>query len=66
MKAFITGGTGFVGATLTRRLLDEGHEITLLTRSLPSEHPTRRGVQYEHGDPTQKGPWQEVGYALSK
>jgi UDP-glucose 4-epimerase len=31
-KAFLTGGTGFVGANLARRLLREGHDLHLLVR----------------------------------
>lgn len=31
-KILITGGTGFVGANLTRRLLKQGHEIHLFVR----------------------------------
>jgi nucleoside-diphosphate-sugar epimerase len=31
-RVMLTGGTGFVGANLTRRLLQEGHEIHLLVR----------------------------------
>lgn len=31
-RALITGGTGFVGANLTRRLLRDGHEVHLLAR----------------------------------
>lgn len=31
-KAFITGATGFIGANLTRRLLDEGYEVFVLLR----------------------------------
>lgn len=38
-RVIITGGTGFVGANLTRRLLSEGHEIYLLVR--PGYHPWR-------------------------
>jgi UDP-glucose 4-epimerase len=32
MRALITGGTGFVGANLVRRLLRDGHEVHLLVR----------------------------------
>ena len=59
MKVFITGGTGFVGTTLTQKLVQEGHEVTLLTRSIKSHAAAPRGVSYVEGDPTQKGPWQE-------
>jgi len=31
-RALLTGGTGFVGANLARRLLDLGHEVHLLVR----------------------------------
>jgi uncharacterized protein len=59
MKVFITGGTGFVGTTLTLKLAEEGHEVTLLTRSIKSHPAALHGVSYVEGDPTQKGPWQE-------
>jgi uncharacterized protein (TIGR01777 family) len=59
MKVFITGGTGFVGKTLTEKLLREGHEVTLLTRSVKNQPAAAQGVSYLEGDPTQKGPWQE-------
>lgn len=32
-RVLVTGGTGFVGANLARRLLHEGHEVFLLVRS---------------------------------
>jgi len=59
MKVFITGGTGFVGTTLTQKLAQEGHEVTLLTRNIKSNPSAFKRVSYVEGDPTQKGPWQE-------
>ena len=32
MKAFVTGGTGFIGAAIVRALLAEGHEVRTLVR----------------------------------
>jgi UDP-glucuronate decarboxylase len=29
-KILITGGAGFIGSHLTKRLLDEGHEVTVM------------------------------------
>ncbi|MCX8023525.1 MAG: TIGR01777 family oxidoreductase [Syntrophorhabdaceae bacterium] len=60
MKILITGGTGFVGRELTSRLIQEGYEVTILTRSLKSTQKTEVGLSYLEGDPTEKGPWQEA------
>ncbi len=38
-RVILTGGTGFVGANLARRLLDDGHELHLLVR--PGYRPWR-------------------------
>ncbi|MGQ9693305.1 MAG: TIGR01777 family oxidoreductase [Thermodesulfobacteriota bacterium] len=59
MKILITGGTGFVGGQLTWRLLREGYQVTILTRSLKGAKITQPNISYLEGDPTQKGPWQE-------
>ncbi len=56
MKILITGGTGFVGRSLTSRLLDDGHEITVLTRKIPGGLPS---VRARECDPAVEGPWQE-------
>jgi len=55
----MTGGTGFVGTTLTQRLTRKGHELSVLTRSIPKERPLPQGASYVEGDPTEQGPWQK-------
>jgi uncharacterized protein len=56
MKAFITGGHGFVGTNLSRALIRKGHEVTVLSRSDKSGSP---GTALAVGDPTRPGKWQE-------
>lgn len=58
MKILMTGGTGFVGTQLVPRLIREGHEVTILTRSLKDARGKSQGLSYLEGDPTKKGPWQ--------
>ena len=60
MKILITGGTGFVGTQLTSRLIQDRHEVTILTRSLKGSKGSSPGISYLEGDPTKKGPWQEA------
>ena len=60
MKILITGGTGFVGTQLTSRFIQDGHEVTILSRSAKRSGEAPRGISYLQGDPTQKGPWQEA------
>ena len=59
MKILITGGTGFVGTQLTSRLIQDRHQVTILTRSLKGMKGSSPGISYLEGDPTRKGPWQE-------
>jgi len=59
MKILVTGGTGFVGTQLTSRLIQDGHEVTILSRSGKRSGKVPQGISYLQGDPTQKGPWQE-------
>ncbi len=60
MKILMTGGTGFIGPRLAARLVQDGHEVTILVR--PSEERARvsPGASFLEGDPTQKGAWQEA------
>ncbi len=47
MKIVVAGGTGFLGAPLCGSWADEGHEVVVLTRSLPpgqSQHESGTGV----------------------
>jgi uncharacterized protein (TIGR01777 family) len=59
MEILITGGTGFVGAHLTSRLIREGHGVTIITRSLKETGQTFPGISRLQANPTQKGPWQD-------
>lgn len=59
MKIFMTGGTGFVGTTLTKKLTQEKHQVTILTRAPTEDRPLPKGATYLEGDPTEKGAWQE-------
>jgi uncharacterized protein (TIGR01777 family) len=62
MKIFITGGTGFVGSNLTKRLIQRGDKVTVLTRSIKRSPPLPQGASYLEGNPFEKGAWQrEVG-----
>ena len=58
MKVFITGGTGFLGAALTDRLLTDGYSVTILSRSTKNR-TLRLGLAYCEGNPTKSGPWQK-------
>ena len=58
MKVFMTGGTGFVGTSLTRSLTEQGHQVTILTRKMPVNRNLPHGVSLLEGDPTRRGEWQ--------
>ncbi|MDR3568317.1 MAG: TIGR01777 family oxidoreductase [Syntrophobacteraceae bacterium] len=58
MKIFVTGGTGFVGSYVTRRLSEAGHEIFILSRSAQKAQTVVPWAQIEEGDPRKEGDWQ--------
>jgi hypothetical protein len=60
MKVFMTGGTGFVGTYLTRKLIAEGHKVTILTPSQSGTELKITGLTYLDGNPTIKGKWQDA------
>ncbi len=59
MDVFITGGTGFVGSALTRRLTEHGNRVTVLTRRLKADSFLPQGAKFLEGDPVKPGEWQE-------
>ena len=59
MRVFMTGGTGFVGSTLSENLVRKGHGVTLLTRKTGKRRSLPQGVAMVEGDPTEPGAWQE-------
>ena len=48
MKAFVTGGTGFIGRRLVQLLVEQGSEVTVLTRNTAIKFPP--AVKIVHGD----------------
>ncbi|MFO7570902.1 MAG: TIGR01777 family oxidoreductase, partial [Smithellaceae bacterium] len=60
MKVFMTGGTGFVGTYLTKRLIHEGHTVTVLDPAPKEPALKMAGLSYVAGNPTVKGNWQKA------
>ena len=59
MNIFMTGGTGFIGNTLTRKLVEQGHHVTVLTRKTVKAQVREKGITLLEGDPTKAGNWQK-------
>jgi hypothetical protein len=59
MRIFITGGTGFTGRNLARRLAEKGHTILVLTRSKKGPEEPDARITYIQGESIKPGPWQE-------
>ncbi len=58
-KIFITGGTGFIGRRLTEYLIENNHDVTVLTRQGDTQRPIHKAV-YMQGDASRPGFWQEA------
>lgn len=54
MKYLVTGGAGFIGSNLVRRLLDNGHEVTVLDNFHTGSKENLKGldVKIKHGNPS--------------
>ena len=59
MCVFMTGGTGFVGSVLTKKLTKQGHAVTLLTRKIRKNRSVPPGVSMVEGNPIEPGAWQK-------
>ncbi|HVZ22319.1 MAG TPA: NAD-dependent epimerase/dehydratase family protein, partial [Vicinamibacterales bacterium] len=54
MKVVIAGGTGFLGQALARRLVDDAHDVVILTRDSTRARPDIAGRPVSW-DPTAAG-----------
>lgn len=59
MKIFVTGGTGFVGRYVTRRLSESGHEAFILARFPLRAKESVSWATIIEGDPRKPGEWQQ-------
>lgn len=60
MKILITGGTGFVGGAVSRRLLEMGHAVTVIGSSRQCRLPAHEQLSYVAADTTRPGDWQRL------
>lgn len=59
MKLLVTGGTGFIGRSLCQALIQQGHQLVVVTRH-PKAHPSMAGVTFLPWDTSE---WQ---YAIGE
>lgn len=58
MKVVLVGGTGLIGSALSRKLVEQGHSITVLTRS--SSPPTAPKISSLSWNPGSRSSWEQA------
>jgi hypothetical protein len=58
MQVFVTGATGLIGRALAAGLVQDGHQVSALTRGDGAGLPA--GVRRVQGDPCRPGGWEEA------
>ena len=58
MNVFLTGGTGFIGSFLAKKLTEKGHKVTILTRKIKKGLALPEGASFLEADPRKPGTWQ--------
>jgi len=65
MKILVTGGAGFIGTNLIKRLLSEGHEVWSIDNyEIGSEENHQEGCNYISGDITLVGLYKDIKFDL--
>ncbi len=60
MRIYLTGGTGYIGKVLAKRLVEEGHEVRALVRATSNAEPLKQlGVGTFAGDLTDRASMRE-------
>jgi NAD dependent epimerase/dehydratase family enzyme len=57
MKVVIAGGTGFLGQALARRLVDDAHDVVILTRDSTQARPDIAGRLVAWNPSVADGTW---------
>ncbi len=60
MEILITGGSGFIGSSLSEYLLSRGHKITAIGRSKDQHRIRHEDYRYLAADTTRPGKWQKA------